>query len=258
MAAHVAVTSRLAHRCYRQVNHFFTAQAFGVSDTRVSLPVMTLDTQAQEEQQVRRGRGRPRDPKTDERIIGAAAELLRMRGFERMTVDDVAAEAGVGKATVYRRWPSKDDLAVAAMERLYTVEIPDVDTGSLRGDVTESYRSVLMFVGTPEGAAYLKMSITESVRDERIAALYRRATERAEESARRMYLRAMDRGEIRKDVDLDAVVQWLGGLLAVRAITNRPFPSIDDLPELVEMTLRGIVVQDPDVLRSADEDNGGF
>lgn len=191
--------------------------------------------------QVRRGRGRPRDPETDDRITSAAAELLLQRGFDRTTVDDVATRAGVGKATVYRRWPSKDDLAVAAMERLYTVEIPDVDTGSLRGDVTESYRSVLSFVGSPEGAAYLKMSIAESVRDERIAALYRRATERAEDSARRMYLRAMDRGELRTDIDLDYPVQWLGGLLAVRAITNRPFPTLDDVPQLVDLTLTGIL-----------------
>lgn len=193
------------------------------------------------EQPVRRRRGRPRDPRTDERIIEAAARLLRNSGFERMTVDHVAAEAGVGKATVYRRWPSKDDLAVAAMERLYSVEIPDVDTGSLRGDLAESFRSVLGFVHSPEGSAYVKMSIAESVRDARIAALYRKATERAEDQARQMYLRAMERGEIREDVDLDVCVQWLGGLIAMRTITNRPFPDLEDVPELVELTIRGIV-----------------
>ena len=203
---------------------------------------MTLDPQpAHDEQPVRRGRGRPRDPKTDERIIEAAAELLRQRGFERMTVDEVAAKAGVGKATVYRRWPSKDDLAVAAMERLYSVEIPDVDTGSLRSDLAESYRAVLTFVGSPQGSAYLKMSIAESVRDERIAALYRTATERAESQAHRMYERAMDRGEIREDVDLDCCVQWLGGLIAVRAITNRPLPTVEDVPHLVDLSLRGVL-----------------
>jgi AcrR family transcriptional regulator len=204
---------------------------------------MSLDAQpTDDEQQVRRGRGRPRDPRTDERIIEAAAELLRRRGFERMTVDDVAARAGVGKATVYRRWPSKDDLAVAAMQQLYAVEIPDVDTGSLRTDVAESYRNVLIFVGSPEGAAYLKMSIAESVRDDRIAALYRTATQRAEDQARQMYVRAMNRGELREDVDLDCAVQWLGGLIANRAITNRPLPTLEDVPRLVDMTLRGIVV----------------
>jgi AcrR family transcriptional regulator len=207
---------------------------------------MTADVQPSPgDQPVRRGRGRPRDPRTDDRIVSAAAELLRQRGFERMTVDDVAARAGVGKATVYRRWPSKDDLAVAAMERLYSVEMPDVDTGSLRGDLTENYRAVLTFVGSPEGSAYLKMSIAESVRDERIAALYRTATERAENQARQMYLRAIARGEIRDDADLDFCVQWLGGLIATRAITNRPLPTQDDVPRLVDMTIGGILLDQP-------------
>ncbi|HEX6246598.1 MAG TPA: TetR/AcrR family transcriptional regulator [Nocardioidaceae bacterium] len=205
---------------------------------------MQSETTTVEEQPVRRGRGRPRDPQTDERIIEAAADLLRRRGFERMTVDDVAAQAGVGKATVYRRWPSKDDLAVAAMERLYSLEIPHPDTGSIRTDLAESYRSVLTFVGSPEGSAYLKMSIAESVRDERIAALYRTATERAEEQARKMYVRAKERGELRQDVDLDCCVQWLGGIIASRAITGRPLPTVDDVPHLVEMTLRGVLVEE--------------
>lgn len=204
---------------------------------------MQHDSTIAPEQPVRRGRGRPRDPKTDERIIQSAAELLRKRGFERMTVDDVAARAGVGKATVYRRWPSKDDLAVAAMERLYSVEFPDPDTGSIHDDLEESFRSVLAFIGSSEGAAYLKLSIAESVRDERIAALYRTATERAEDQARLMYTRAIERGEIRDDVDLDCCVQWLGGVIAARAITNRPMPTVQDVPCLVEMALRGIVAQ---------------
>lgn len=206
----------------------------------------TAEASEQDEKPVRRGRGRPRDPQTDERIIEAAADLLRERGFERMTVDDVAAHAGVGKATVYRRWPSKDDLAVAAMQRLYAVEMPQPDTGSIRSDLAESYRAVLTFVGSPQGAAYLKMSIAESVRDDRIAALYRTATERAEDQAREMYLRAIDRGEVRNDVDLDCCVQWLGGVIAVRAITNRPLPTLEDVPHLVEMTIRGILVDEAD------------
>lgn len=207
---------------------------------------MAIDTPVNSDQPVRRGRGRPRDPKTDERIIEAAAALLRKRGFERMTVDDVAAQAGVGKATVYRRWPSKDDLAVAAMERLYSVEMPHPDTGSIVTDLTESYKAVVSFVGSPEGSAYLKMSIAESVRDERIAALYRTATERTESQARQMYERAIKRGELRADIDLDCCVQWLGGVIAARAITNRPLPTLEDVPHLVQLTLRGALVEGDD------------
>ena len=195
---------------------------------------------APDELQVRRGRGRPRDPETDGRITTAAAELLLQRGFDRTTVDDVAARAGVGKATVYRRWPSKEDLAVAAMETLYSAEMPEQDTGSIRTDLTASYRSVLAFVNTPDGADFLRTSIAESVRDDRIAALHRSSTERREAHSRVTFERAIARGEVRPDIDVDAAVQWLGGLLAIRAITHRPMPPVEDAEKLVEFTLRGV------------------
>ncbi len=199
-----------------------------------------MTTDARDREPVRRGRGRPRDPETDSKITAAAAALLLQRGFDKTTVDDVAATAGVGKATVYRRWPSKEDLAVAAMGSLYSAEIPEPDTGAIETDLAESYRGVLMFVNSPEGAAFLRMSIAESVRDDRIAALYRSSTERREAESRRTFERAIARGEVRGDIDIDAAVQWLGGLLAVRAITHRPMPTVDDVDALVEFTLRGV------------------
>jgi AcrR family transcriptional regulator len=189
---------------------------------------------------VRRGRGRPRNPETDGRITVAAAELMLERGFDKTTVDEVAARAGVGKATVYRRWRSKDDLAVAAMESLFASEIPEPDTGSIRGDLTESYRRALEFVNSPAGARFVRMSVGESIRDDRIAALYRSSVERREEQSRRTIRRGIERGEVRADVDLDAAVQWLGGMITARAVVGRPFPSVDDAEALVEFTLRGI------------------
>ena len=199
------------------------------------------DEPPEQQTPVRRGRGRPRNPETDHKITAAAAELMLHRGFDKMTVDDVAAKAGVGKATVYRRWPSKEDLAVAAMEQIYSVELPDPDTGSIRDDLTESFRSVLRFVNSQEGESYIRMSMAESIRDPRIAALYRASTERAEGTAARMYERAIERGEVRPDIDIPVIVQWLGGLIGARAITHRPLPQVEDVDALVEFTLRGIL-----------------
>jgi AcrR family transcriptional regulator len=193
---------------------------------------------------VRRGRGRPRNPETDQRITAAAAELMLLRGFERMTVDDVAAKAGVGKATVYRRWPSKDDLAVAAMAEIYASEMPDVDTGSIRTDLKQSLVTALSFVNSPRGAAYLRTSMAEAVRDERIAALYRASAERVEKNAAKMYERAIARGEVRRDIDVALVVQWIGGLIGIRAITRRPLPDVEDVDALVDFTLRGVLADD--------------
>jgi AcrR family transcriptional regulator len=79
--------------------------------------------------------GRPRDPSRDDAILEAALELLVECGFERMTVEGIAQRAGVGKPTIYRRWPGgKHEVAVEAVLRRRD-DRRDPDTGSLRGDL---------------------------------------------------------------------------------------------------------------------------
>ena len=116
-----------------------------------------------------------------------AASLILLRGFDSMTVDEVATSAGVGKATVYRRWARKEDLAVAAMEQLYRDEMPTPDTGSIRGDLRSMFASVLGFVNSPAGIDYVRTTIKESMRDDRIATLYREASLRAAASATEVF-----------------------------------------------------------------------
>jgi AcrR family transcriptional regulator len=194
---------------------------------------------------VRRKRGRPRDPEADGRILAAASSLILMRGFDSMTVDEVASNAGVGKATVYRRWSRKEDLAVAAMEQLYRDEMPPPDTGTIRGDLMAMFASVLSFVNSPAGIDYVRTTIKESMRDERIATLYREASQRAEQSAIAVFERAAARGEVRHDMHTTAVVQFLGGLVTMRAVTGQDMPGMDELDDLVELMLHGICPKIP-------------
>jgi AcrR family transcriptional regulator len=190
--------------------------------------------------EVRRKRGRPRDPGADGRILAAAASLILLRGFDNMTVDEVATNAGVGKATVYRRWARKEDLAVAAMEQLYRDEMPPPDTGTIRGDLRVMYQSVLTFARSPTGMDYLRTSIKESMRDERIATLYREANRRAEQTAVAVFERAITRGEVRPDVPMDVLVQLLVGMVAMRAIHEQEMPRLEDVDTLVDLMLVGI------------------
>ena len=118
-------------------------------------------------------RGRPRDPEAEPRIRRYAVQLLLERGFDGMTVDDVAEAAGVGKATIYRRWASKEELANDAMAQLFDIEIPDADTGSIAGDLRQVYIDALTFVSSKEGVALVRLAISEMNRDEQFAALYR-------------------------------------------------------------------------------------
>src|SRR5689334_25316251 len=119
-------------------------------------------------------RGRPRDPEAEPRIRRYAVQLLLERGFDGMTVDDVADAAGVGKATIYRRWASKEELANDAMADLFDFEIPDADTGSIEGDLRKVYRDALTFVNSAEGVALVRLAVTEMNRDEQFAVFYRK------------------------------------------------------------------------------------
>ena len=158
-----------------------------------------------------------------------------------MTVDDVAERAGVGKATVYRRWPSKSDLAVAAIGEVLTTEFPEPDTGSIVTDLRESLRNVLSFANSPGGVAFMKMCIAESLRDPRIAALYRESTDRREVQSKETFERAIARGEVRADARLDYALNWIGGMLATRIISDRPLPGIDEVDEMLAFILRGVL-----------------
>jgi AcrR family transcriptional regulator len=190
--------------------------------------------------EVRRKRGRPRDPEADGRILAAASSLILLRGFDSMTVDEVATSAGVGKATVYRRWARKEDLAVAAMEQLYRDEMPTPDTGSIREDLRAMYTSVLAFINSPAGIDYVRTTIKESMRDERIATLYREASDRAEHATVGVFERAIARGEVRPDIPVNAVVQFLGGIVVTRAITGQAMPGLDEVEQLVDFLLNGM------------------
>jgi AcrR family transcriptional regulator len=83
----------------------------------------------------KRGRGRPRREGADEEILAAVLEVLRERGYGSLTVDTVAERAGVAKTTIYRRWPSKGELAAAAIAPLLEGG-PELDLGSVEAELT--------------------------------------------------------------------------------------------------------------------------
>src|SRR6478735_12796414 len=244
-AEHVSVVSHIDQLCYGRVK----STDSGKPPSRRAVKPMLNGVEARSagatvsaapSPKPRRKRGRPRDPEADGRILAAASTLILLRGFDSMTVDEVASSAGVGKATVYRRWSRKEDLAVAAMEQLYRAEMPTPDTGSIREDLRGMYAAVLAFVNSPAGTGYVRTTIKESMRDDRIATLYREANVRATASATEVFERAIERGEVRPDIPVRAAVEFLGGLIATRVITGADMPTVDDLDDLVDLVLHGI------------------
>src|SRR3712207_9444526 len=81
------------------------------------------------------GRGRPRDPAVEDRILEQVVALLGSRGYAGLTLDELAARSGVAKTTVLRRWPSKAAVAAAGVERLALQSVAVPDSGTLHGDL---------------------------------------------------------------------------------------------------------------------------
>jgi AcrR family transcriptional regulator len=97
--------------------------------------------------------GRPRDPSRDGVIRAAILSLLAEVGYGALTMDAVAAEAGVGKATIYRRWRTKEDLVVDTIAEVNRAEMTVPDTGSLEDDLRAMLYTVVAGINGSSGAA---------------------------------------------------------------------------------------------------------
>jgi AcrR family transcriptional regulator len=185
-----------------------------------------------------RGGGRPRLARIDEAVLKSTLRHLAERGYAGMSVNAIAAELGVSKPTIYLRWPSKVDLAIAAVTSLY-VDQPEASTGDVRTDLVAHVRSVQRVHAT------VGIGLTATVLGEQqsnpalIAAFRERAVRPSRQRARRILQAGIRRREIRADVDVDAAVNMLVGALyaAYLAGNERGF----DAESVVDTLLAGLV-----------------
>jgi AcrR family transcriptional regulator len=183
--------------------------------------------------------GRPRDERADRAILSAALALIAESGVHDLRVDDVAGRAGVGKATIYRRYRSKDELVTAAIAGLVS-EITVPDTGRTRDDLRALMRgAVRVYQGSVE-AAVMPSLVDAMSRDAELARLIRDGYLARRRAALRAVLeRGIKRGDLRRDLDLELALDVLGGPLFYRLLVTGG-PIDDELAEgVVELVLRG-------------------
>ena len=161
-----------------------------------------------------RGRGRPRSERAQKAILAAAIELLLEQGLHAMSMDAVAERAGVSKATIYRWWPSKELLALDALATEWQVTAPDTtrDTGSLRGDLLARLRPWLRQLRDKPYGRVVAGLVATAQADAEFAELYLERFVRPRRDAMRpVLLRAVERGEIPSNLDLEVALDLIYG-----------------------------------------------
>lgn len=185
------------------------------------------------------GNGRPRDPNVDEKILGAALDVMTERGFRGASLRAVANRAGVGTSAIYRRYQSREDLMTTAIET--SVGVRDIEnTGNTEMDLISMLEVVRDHVFGGQGIRLLSAVLMESDEHPELLLTYRRRTVWPRRRLIRSVLeRAIRRGEIRDDVGLEAAVDTLWGSAFARFVTGSNSP-VGTVGGAVRTVLKGL------------------
>ena len=170
--------------------------------------------------------GRPRSAEADEAILRAALELLAEDGYRALTMERVRERSGVGKATLYRRYGSKEELVRAAIVHLNSdIPMPD-DTGSMVGDFAATAQTILAGAARTGALTLMPRLLSEVAGDPDMHALFsEHLVEPRRRVVRAIVERAKARGEIRADVDPELAVDLMVGPFIYRLIIAGGDPS---------------------------------
>jgi AcrR family transcriptional regulator len=165
--------------------------------------------------------GRPRSARADRAILDAALALFVEEGVDAMTVEGVAARSGVAKTTIYRRWDSKEDLVVAAIDRLIG-DVRTPDTGSLREDVVDLLTQMTtLLTGTVAGDVLPRM-LGEVARQTPLGRAYVAGVLQPRfRELDTVLRRGVERGELPADADLELARDLVIGPMVVRRVLGR-------------------------------------
>ncbi|MEU8796414.1 TetR/AcrR family transcriptional regulator [Spirillospora sp. NPDC048819] len=170
-------------------------------------------------------RGRKPDPEVDARIKQAAVTLLATKG-PSFTMDEVASAAGVGRASVFRRYATKRDILLDALARAMDVQVRTApDTGSLEGDLLVIVTETLAVWNSPELAEQTRQIFGEAGRDLAVAEIIRTAMRDRIARGGAIYDRAIARGELSPDTDLTLLSDMLVGVTVYRGLIDIPQPE---------------------------------
>ncbi|WP_280395763.1 TetR/AcrR family transcriptional regulator [Nocardia brasiliensis] len=180
-------------------------------------------------------------PEITKSITEAVLDELAEQGFARMSMEAVAKRAGVGKSALYRRWPSKLEMALAVLAEFSVSRATVADTGSLRGDLRETLNGLLEWLTHPRFSRILPDLVAETARNPELAEFVDTmiGTPRRTRGAE-LLRRAIDRGELPADLNIELALDVVAAPLYWRlSVRSAPIDS-DYLDTLTDLLLRAL------------------
>jgi AcrR family transcriptional regulator len=187
--------------------------------------------------------GRPRSEQAEQAIIDATLDLFAEQGFEGVCVEAVAARAGVGKATIYRRWPNKEELLLAAFGSLKS-PYPEPSGVSVRDDLVAMLTVMCVDKGDPRKARRYALLLGEGEKYPRLMARYKETVvEPRRDIMRAVIRRGIETGELRPDTDVEVALLALTGAVLAKEKSADSTLDADFAARVVDGVLLGLAAR---------------
>ena len=184
-------------------------------------------------------RGRPRDEAAHAAILSAAVDELINRGFAALSIEGVAARAGVAKTTIYRRWPSARDLALDAM-RTFELDLTETPDGSVRDQLVWLVDAMRRKWNDPKYRAIMRRVTGDGIANPEA---YRQARGKLIspylEALHAVLRRGVDEGVIRPDLDIGWIRQMMTAPIMTATLTFKERVSKAQIEATIDVVLRG-------------------
>jgi AcrR family transcriptional regulator len=184
-------------------------------------------------------RGRPRSAEVDEAVLAATLAVAGEVGLLKLSMDVLAERAKVSKATIYRRWPSKEQLVLEAL-RWGTNPLEEIDTGSLRSDLDEYLTQLARRFQQGQLSDVLPQLIAVARHDASLQASLDEYVQIRRRPLRLILERGRERGELSSDIDLDVLIDVVLGPIAYRRLLSHDAIDDDFVANLLKIVIPGL------------------
>lgn len=189
--------------------------------------------------------GRPRSVETHHAILEATLELVARDGIQGVSIEAIAAQAGVGKTAIYRRWATKDALVLDALSELQA-QVRLVESGNIRKDLSSFLGDLFSQIESHPLLKGLLLRVLGEAKDrpEFLQALIERLYTPRRQQWQELFHHAQQRGELRSDLDLNIVAGLIMGSVFYHVLTSQISPTappVRELPErIIDAVLHGV------------------